>query len=80
MERDLRAAGVPQEAFPQRLPQIYEAYTVRSPGPAHARIEVLLRVEEFLVPRPRGLNRSLLFPWRGNAAQAWEAAKLRAGW
>ena len=80
MRRDCRAAGVPWEAFPQWLPQIYEAYTVRSHGPAHVRIQVLLRRGAYLMLYPPGRNRSVIIPWGVNAAQAlWEAERV-AGW
>ena len=77
---DLRAAGVPREAFPQRLPKIYEAYTVRINGPAHVvRIQVLLRRRAFLVPYPLGRGHSLIINWGDNVAEAWEQARRVAG-
>ena len=80
MTWDLRAAGVPLEAFPRRLPRIYEAYTVKSTAPASVRIQVLLRRGAFLVANPPGYNRSPIIEWDGNAAQAWDDAKRVAGW
>ena len=80
MRGDLVAAGVPVEAWPVRIPRIYEAYTVQSP--AGVRIQALLRREAFLVPRPHDPPRrhSEIIDWEGNAAQAWEEAKRRARW
>ena len=81
MRRDCRAAGVPLEAFPQRLPQIYEAYTVRSQWTnKHVRIQVLWRRGAYLVPYPPGRNRSVIFSRGLNAAQAWEEVQRVAGW
>ena len=80
LRRDCRAAGVPFEAFPQRLLPIYEANTVRSHGPAHVRIQVLLRLGACLVPYPPGRNHSEIIPWGVNAAQALGEAKRVAGW
>ena len=80
MRRDLAAAGVPLEAFPQRLPKIYEAYTVRINGPAHVvRIQVLLRERAYLVPYPPGRDHSLIMNWGDNVAEAWEQARRVAG-
>ena len=78
MRRDLRAAGVPQEAFPQRLPTTYGIYTVRSP--AGARIQVLVLRGAFLVCRPLGWSHTCVIDWEGNPAAAWERARLHAGW
>ena len=84
MRRDLLAAGVPQEAWPQRLPRIYHAYTVRSAG--GAKIQVLLAVRKFLVPHPvapwDGGGGSIMIRWDrfDNAELAWTRAKLMCGW
>ena len=72
LRRNCRAAGVPLEALPQRLPQIYEAYTVRSHWTnKHVRIQVLLHRGAYLVPYPPGRSHSVMIPWGVNAAQAW---------
>ena len=65
MRRDLAFAGVPVEAWPRRLPRIYNAYTVRSPV-NRAPIQVLLVVEQFLVPYPfPPQGHSVMIAWRG---------------
>ena len=83
MTRDLLAEGVPQEAWPRRLPNNYNAYTVKSVG--GARIQVLLAVREFLVPRPVphwGNGRSFRIGWDdfADVEKAWAVAKQVAGW
>ena len=76
----LQAAGVPMEAWPQRLPRTYGVYHVRSPVTG-VRIQVLMLVESFLVPRtvpPRG--HSVMVAWDGNPETAWARAKALTGW
>ena len=85
LRRDLMAFGVPGQAWPRRWNENAAfAYTVKSP--AGVRIQVLCRVEAYLVPRPHpdtyvyGVTCSAMIGWRGNAAGAWEEAKRVAQW
>ena len=82
MVRVLIAAGVPDAGLPPRSWAFWMDidYAVRSPLPGGVAIEVLLIRNAFSVPYPVGLDHGVLFPWRDDAAQAWEHAKRCAGW
>mgnify|MGYP005678186553 CR=1 FL=1 len=76
----LHAAGVPREAWPQRLPRTDGIYHRRNRATG-AVIQVCMLVRRYLVPRtcpPRG--HSVTVPWGDDPAAAWEKAKALVGW
>ena len=74
---DLAAFGVPLEAWPERPPSCYGAYTVSRRGLPS--IQVLLIKQAYIVHRP-GADRWEYVMWHGNPANAWRDAKRIGGW
>ena len=85
MRPDLIAAGVPHEAWPRRLPRLYNLYDKKSQN-SDVKIQVLLAVRKFKIIWPkdeRGYREpSTRVHWDSfpDVAAAWDHAKQLSGW
>ena len=80
--RVLTAAGIPQEAFSQRLPKLGRDYQLMGPGGRRA-IQVFMVRKAFYLARPVGNMPNINFvQWDDfpTGVEAWETAKRLASW